>query len=83
MMAEEGTSNVAKEGIRMYNLDEDDEPKCKIKNHSNGASLQDPSVSRQYSLKRVMKTLSPSKQHDATRLTDACDVENGGSQEHP
>ncbi|CAK9150340.1 unnamed protein product [Ilex paraguariensis] len=60
MMAEEGTSNVAKEGIRMNNLVEDDEPKGIIKNHSNG-SLQDPSVSRQYGLQRVMKTLSPSK----------------------
>ena len=56
-MEEEGSAHFVKEN-EMGAFEDDEEANVKIRNFHKGSSLPKPSVNRQYSFQRILKTLS-------------------------
>uniref|UniRef100_A0A5B6YYG4 Putative bidirectional sugar transporter SWEET16-like n=2 Tax=Davidia involucrata TaxID=16924 RepID=A0A5B6YYG4_DAVIN len=81
-MEEEGSAHLAKGGIEMQDMDEDDEDEAKNRSLSKGRSLPKPSLSRQYSIQKIMKTLSLSPYELESSFPYENDVENGGRKAH-
>lgn len=84
MVAEDGSTDISKEGIIMQNIEEENEVK-KEKNQSppNGTNIRNPSLSRQFSFKQLGRgvSLSRSQSRSVSRpsLQNETDLENGGS----
>jgi len=57
MMEEEGSAHLVKEN-EMGAFEDYEEANVKIRNLHKGSSLPKPSVNRQYSFQRILKTLS-------------------------
>ncbi|KAF7138510.1 hypothetical protein RHSIM_Rhsim07G0192000 [Rhododendron simsii] len=75
---EEGSTNLIKHAIEMQGHDEDD-PKSTNRSLHKGSSLPKPSVSRQYSVDKLVKTLSLNPYELHSSSDHDCDVENGCS----
>ncbi|PSS03043.1 Bidirectional sugar transporter like [Actinidia chinensis var. chinensis] len=74
---DEGSAHLVKRVIDMQVLDVN--PKNKNRGLNTGTSLPKPTVSRQYSLTRLIKTLSLSPYELHSGLIHEGDLENGGS----
>lgn len=83
-MEEEGSAHLVKGMIQMRALDEDDEEAAALKNRSlnKGRSLPKPSVIRQYSFQRILKTFSLNPHEIHSNWALEVDVENGEKIDH-
>ncbi|XP_021283031.1 bidirectional sugar transporter SWEET17-like, partial [Herrania umbratica] len=74
-MEEEGSAHLVKRGIEMHSLEDD------LKNRSlnKGRSLPKPHVSRQYSLQKIMKTISLTPYESQSSYPLHSDVEDGNT----
>ncbi|CAL5380636.1 unnamed protein product [Camellia sinensis] len=80
---EEGSAHLVKTSIEMQDLDDHDDLKSTNRNLNKGRSLPKPSVSRQYSINKIMKTFSLHPYELNSGSLHENDVENGSTKDHP
>nr|AJU57231.1 bidirectional sugar transport SWEET 17 [Camellia sinensis] len=80
---EEGSAHLVKTSIEMQDLDDHHDLKSTNRNLNKGRSLPKPSVSRQYSINKIMKTFSLHPYELNSGSLHENDVENGSTKDHP
>ncbi|KAL7205289.1 hypothetical protein ACSBR2_018266 [Camellia fascicularis] len=80
---EDGPAHLVKTSIEMQDLDDHDDLKSTNRNINKGRSLPKPSVSRQYSINKIMKTFSRRPYELNSGSLHENDVENGSTKDHP
>ncbi|KAI7980773.1 Bidirectional sugar transporter SWEET16 [Camellia lanceoleosa] len=80
---EEGSAHLVQTSIEMQDLDDHHDLKSTNRNLNKGRSLPKPSVSRQYSINKIMKTFSLHPYELNSGSLHENDVENGSTKDHP